>query len=684
MNKTVTINIGGSLFVIDENAYVVLKEYIDSVKAAFSSLEGGEEIIADIEVRIAELFKEKMEANLNAAEKNIITKQIVEEVKVTIGNPKEFGLDDDDLYDDSSDSEEKSKIKRILYRDTNNRVIGGVCAGLSRYMDIKVSIVRLIFVLSLIAGVIPAVAVYLILLILVPKAKSPAQILEMKGESLNMKNIKNSLKDDLDEVKSKYSEARESKEFKRGSKEVTKFLYKVGDLIVRIGELLLSLCKIIYSKAVVILSFIWLIFKRIFSVIFTIFALVLLVFAISFISMPIQFLTFIDSRTWFMIFVEHTMSTPLFISTVISIGLVALIPALLILFGVTKMTFKYKSNSRAIALTAFGVWIAALITTAMLCLYSKWSVNMDTESTIQTEQINSEDYQGLTVKIESPEDIENYIFPNFSQNRRRELDVPYITKLPSGEESVAGGPIVTILKSESSEFSYRLRVKSRGRSSRDADDFSKKVDFNVQLKDSVILIDQFFTIEESKSWRGQRVYVDIFIPEGEAVIFDGSVSKIINREGVSCIVCNSERVRDKDIIKLINRPLLMSKGVLNMGLESEEDVEAVNTPAPEGPKSVVADLGKVETESEMEVLLLEAYEAAALLEEAEAKKRVAEIWAVKVTKAYEAEGPETDKEEHEKAVLQLHKATEAVKLAEAAQLKAINAVKRLEAARVSE
>ena len=142
MNKTVNINLANILFHIDEKAFNKLQRYLEAIKRSFAGTAGSDEIIADIEARIAELFHEKMES-----ERQVITMKEVDEVIQIMGQPEDYMVDED-IFEDgpTTSSKPKSKIKK-LYRDIDNKYIGGVCAGLEHYLGFDALWIRIIFII---------------------------------------------------------------------------------------------------------------------------------------------------------------------------------------------------------------------------------------------------------------------------------------------------------------------------------------------------------------------------------------------------------------------------------------------------------------------------------------------------------------------------------------------------------
>ena len=194
MKKTMTVNLGGMVYHIDDDAYERLKKYLDKVKQELRSIEGGEEIYQDIEARIAELFSERLKNNGQA-----ITIKEVEEVIAILGDPE-------DISGKPTGEEYKSRHRsyKRMYRDPDNRVIGGVCSGLASYWRVDPTIVRIIFVILAIFGM-AGVLIYLILWIVLPEAGTVAQKLEMRGEAVNFSNIGDFFREEFENVKRSFN-----------------------------------------------------------------------------------------------------------------------------------------------------------------------------------------------------------------------------------------------------------------------------------------------------------------------------------------------------------------------------------------------------------------------------------------------------------------------------------------------
>lgn len=117
MKKTLTVNLGGTVYHIDDDAYRLLDNYLANLKHYFRKQEGAEEIVNDIEIRIAELFAEKVSAG-----KQVITLADVEEIIARVGKPEDFGVSDDE-------SEPRKKGRLLLpVRDIHGLPLPVACS----------------------------------------------------------------------------------------------------------------------------------------------------------------------------------------------------------------------------------------------------------------------------------------------------------------------------------------------------------------------------------------------------------------------------------------------------------------------------------------------------------------------------------------------------------------------------
>lgn len=229
MKKTVTINLAKTVYNIDEDAYIQLQEYFEKLKSHFQHLKDAEEILEDIESRVAELFNERLRYGMQ-----VIGIKDVEEIIGIMGNPTDFEEasseneqmnTEESFVDSNSNATSNDKKKKRLYRDTETGYIGGVCSGLSQYADIDIVYVRLIFILMLFIKI--GFPIYIIGWLIIPRAKTTAQKLEMQGIEPTIDNIKQHIQENLEKLADKTE-----KELK--SERTKNFIQQVGESVVNL------------------------------------------------------------------------------------------------------------------------------------------------------------------------------------------------------------------------------------------------------------------------------------------------------------------------------------------------------------------------------------------------------------------------------------------------------------------
>lgn len=200
MKKTFSVNLGNRVYNIDDDAYLRLKDYLDNIESYFSDEKEREDIIDDIELRLSELFSERLNVN-----RQVITLTDVDDAIKIMGDPREIGGEkgkSEPVY-----TAYTGRTRRRLFRDPDNRVLGGVCGGLGAFLDIDPVILRVILVILFFffgAGLL----VYLIMWIVVPEARTTAQKLEMRGDHVNASNIGNFVREEFDSVKKSFRRKR--------------------------------------------------------------------------------------------------------------------------------------------------------------------------------------------------------------------------------------------------------------------------------------------------------------------------------------------------------------------------------------------------------------------------------------------------------------------------------------------
>ncbi|MCX6334288.1 MAG: PspC domain-containing protein [Bacteroidia bacterium] len=191
MKITVSINLGGWSFNIDEDAYAELKRYLKNLELHFAGEESSSEILSDIESRMAEIFRSRLKTY-----KQVINIEDVRYAVSVLGTPEDISNEEGASARDKLSSPGYHR----MYRDPDHRIIGGVCAGMGAFWNIEPWVVRIIFlILAMMGGL--GVLIYLILYIVLPEAKTTAQKIEMKGEPVNIHNITEAVKNEFNNVR---------------------------------------------------------------------------------------------------------------------------------------------------------------------------------------------------------------------------------------------------------------------------------------------------------------------------------------------------------------------------------------------------------------------------------------------------------------------------------------------------
>ena len=233
MKKTYNINLGGIVFHIDEDAYELLDKYLSNLRIHFSKEEGAEEIVHDMELRISELFSERLN------EKNqVITLKDVEESIAQMGKPEEFS---EDATQDTNEYIKEEKTPKRLFRDPDNKVIGGVCSGIAAYFGWDVTILRILLIILafpifwngafIVKGI---VLFYIIAWIIIPEANTATDKLSMKGMKVNVENIGKTVTDGFEKVNDYVK-----------SDKPRSILHKIGEAIVSVVGFLVKAVLVI-------------------------------------------------------------------------------------------------------------------------------------------------------------------------------------------------------------------------------------------------------------------------------------------------------------------------------------------------------------------------------------------------------------------------------------------------------
>jgi phage shock protein PspC (stress-responsive transcriptional regulator) len=504
MKKTVTINISGIIFHIDEDAFEKIFEYIDDIKGYLTLTEGKDEIIADVEARIAEMLQQK----INEA-KQVITIEDIDGIISILGDPSQFG----------TETESNNNKRRVMhstakrfYRDPDNKIIGGVCSGIANYFNIDPLWVRIIFAIALfVFG--SGVLLYLFLWIITPEARTTTERLEMRGEAVNIHNIEKSVKEELRQIQKRFKgfKKKDHLDDLKDRKNIS-----TESFIERIIYFLLALLKICIRLFVVIFGIV-LIFIGVFLLIGFMGSIIKGGEVISFSNIGVTNLSFAS-------FINLVIDSPAQI-TMITIGLLLLIgiPLIMIIYNGIKMIFGFRTKFKVIGISAFSLWLTGLI----LCIFVSVKVISDfsTKMVVPTKYtITSFQKKNIYIDIKTNDSIEDYM----EYNNSYFLNNWYLMKLDAQKTGI-GIPQINIITSETDSIKLIVFSEARGRNTKEAIINAKNITYNFTQTDSSLILDPFFIVHNYNKWRMQRVRVLLKVPEGEKVVINKRLYYYFNK-----------------------------------------------------------------------------------------------------------------------------------------------------------
>ncbi|MCA6073680.1 PspC domain-containing protein [Fulvivirga sedimenti] len=550
MKKNISINISGIIFHIEEDAYEQLRDYLQSINRYFSNFDDSDEIIADIESRIAEIFLAKL-----SEEKQVITAEDVSSLISTMGNVSDFqAMEQDEPVDSSASSsssssssgtyetetrrlyrDEKGKIVggvcsglayyfnidpvwirllmlilvlgygvgilvyivlwivvpgkydlpeqksyKKMYRDPENRVLGGVSSGIASYFGVDTIIIRLLFVIFTIAGG-TGILAYIVLWIVLPEARTISDKVRMKGDPVTLSNIESSVKKNLNIDEKKEEDT------------ITKILLfpfrLIATVINGIGKVLGPILMFLVDAIRVIIG------------IFMVFLGVVLTFSFI-VSTSVVFGLLQDGRWGSEVLRINDLGIPLDVIsnsfpvlTVIAVGIAVIIPSVfVILLGISVIAKKIIFNATT------GWTLLALFVISSIFL----SIN-----------IPAIIYQ---FKEEGSYEV---------VNEYRLGDKTAVFKINEVGLDDYDGAGLRIVGSNDSLYRITTTYRSQGSTRKLAEENARMISYGINAEDSVFTFDSNIKFDEEAIFRGQRVFTNVYVPYGARFMMDNSLRYIL-------------------------------------------------------------------------------------------------------------------------------------------------------------
>ncbi len=530
MKKNFTVNICGTIFNIDEDAYEQLNQYLLSLKEHYNNEEGRDEILGDIESRIAEMLIEKTESNVK-----VVTLADIQSVIAIMGQPDEF--------EGQTAPKAETKAARRLFRDPDNKVVGGVCSGIAAYFNMDKTIIRILFIVAILLGF-SGVLVYLVLWMSIPEAKTTVERLEMKGEKINLNNIEKNIKEEFSQIKDKFKEmgqeAKAAFAEQRNASQPTRFE--------RFFNFLFTLLKYFVRAVGIFIGLIFIIVG-----LFVLVGLIAAFFGAKTITLGggsvISSYSFGD-------FLALFMDAPYQITlTYIGLSLFIGVPLIMLIYNGIKIVLGSKSRKRIIGISAFSFWFAGLI----ICIILAFQITKDySNKSFASKKIAISQPMGNTLSLEINQATDFDL--SMLQERKLHGEGPFSLIEMKGKDAFLGIPKLEVLNSENDSFQLIVFSTSRGASLTEAERNIENIKYNLKQVGEKIILDPVYQFDIANKWRAQEVKIIVKVPEGKILDISSNAKLLLK---------DFENEDDKDFKELYGKKWIMSHSVLKEFIEQK-------------------------------------------------------------------------------------------------------------------
>jgi phage shock protein PspC (stress-responsive transcriptional regulator) len=489
MDKTININIAGTLFQIDEEAYKVLRDYLQSINNRFRNVPGGIETVGDIEARIAEIFQSQK------GSAGTITLSNVEAMILVIGKPEDF---------DNNDAEpEKGSFtpqRKRMYRNPDDSIISGVCGGIGAYLNTDPVLFRILFVIFTISFGVGAF-LYLALWIALPPANTDSRKREMYGSSYRsaMSYQRNDDGSYVPNTPSYNKGYYNTSRIGNALNEIFRALGRVFYIALRIILIVLGVAFVL-SGALLILSFVMLlVFKYPVS--------------ISHGDLDMNFIYLSD-------FLRYIVN-PVLVPWIIGLGLVILIiPMIALIYWGVKMIFWFRARDGVFSLVGFVLWIMLIAGLAVILFHEGISFAETARTSSQNIFTKAPD----TLFIRTGNRVADMKFDkelNFG-------DDGYNIMINDEKKELYIRPWLNVYKSENGDAKVEMRKRSSGRNEIDAMKKTGDLLFNYSISKDTIILDDYFTIPAGRKWSADNIGINLYLPEGSVLKLDKPALRLLH------------------------------------------------------------------------------------------------------------------------------------------------------------
>jgi len=493
MNKTVNINLAGIFFHIDEDAYLKLQRYLEAIKRSFTDSQGRDEIIADIEARISELFTERIKHD-----KQVIGIKEVDEVISIMGQPEDY-LVDDEIFEDEPRSTYQSRpygSSKKLFRDTDNSYIGGVSSGLGHYLGIDALWVRLLWILLAIGSGGTFIFIYILFWILVPEALTTADKLTMTGEPVNISNIEKKIKDGFENVTQTVSDTVKNIDVAKQSNKIKSSSKSFFDTL---GEVIMFFLNIIAKFIGVILIIIG--------------ASTLIGLIIGFLTVGVADIIMVPGFDF--IDAANAANTPVWLMSLLIFFAIGIPFFFVFYLGLKILINNLKSIGNIAKFSLLGIWILAIISLIVIGVKQASEHAFDANISEKVE---------LNITANDTLKIKMYGNDSYKKHIRRNTGFELVYN-EADEKIIFSSDVRLIVRStKDSLASINIQKSAEGSSYKQAKERAKNINYNFNLRNNVLMLNSYLTTDFQNKFSDQEVEIILYLPEGTSLIADENTS----------------------------------------------------------------------------------------------------------------------------------------------------------------
>ncbi|MEM0517082.1 PspC domain-containing protein [Aequorivita flava] len=497
MNKTVNINLAGTFFHIDEDAFGKLSRYLDAIRKSLKGADGSEEIMQDIEARIGELFSEKIESPTQ-----VVSLKMLDEIIAVMGQPEDYEVDNE-IFEDvphSSQTHAKSRANashKQLFRDLDNKYISGVSSGIGHYIGIDAIWIRLLWVLLVVAGMGSPIVVYILLWILVPPALTTSEKLKMTGQPVNISNIERKFKEGFDNVADRVKNVDYDKYGNSIKTGASGFFDGLGNVIMTLFKIFVKFIGV----------------------------LIIIVSLFTIISLVVGFFTFGSIDFWgnselteYIALVDTT-NVPMWLIALLSLFAIGIPFFVLFILGLKLLISNLKSMSSTVKILLIVVWALSVIGLAVL------GVKQATEQAYDGNFIQE---QSLAIRTGDTLHINMRADKQFSYNVHREsgLELKYTTQ---DKRVIYSTDISLSVKSTKDSIGKIVIEKvAEGNTNLDAKKRAEAIQHNYSYENNNLMLDGFFVTDTSNKYRDQQIKITVYVPVGTVIYSEENTTSYYN------------------------------------------------------------------------------------------------------------------------------------------------------------